>query len=285
MSQRTATITSLPMAFEVVKAMQADGLDWGDGYRPLGRQALEEIIEGQMAAAVDCYLDQLEADDAADRRNGYYRRRLLAKLGDIELHVPRTRRYSPTEVIRAYARRTREIDRVILALRARPVDAQGGRDGACLAWAFGEPQHSEPGCQDARCCGGGLPSTAAAEPLQSADARRRRALPQDRCRRPAQAGSRCLGAAPRRQEGDHRLPLGGERKRRRMGEIPRRSLPPWARRRGSRHDLRRWRRRPACCLTRHLPRHPGSALLGAQDQEHPGQGQKGRSASRQARSA
>lgn len=68
-----------------------------------------------MAAAVDRYLDQLQADDAADRRNGYYRRHLLTELGDIELDVPRTRRYSPTEVIRAYARRTREIDRVILA--------------------------------------------------------------------------------------------------------------------------------------------------------------------------
>jgi putative transposase len=115
MSQRAATITSLPMAFEVVKAMQADGLDWGEGYRPLGRQALAEIIEDQMAAAVDRYLDQLQADDAADRRNGHYRRHLLTELGDIELCVPRTRRYSPTEVIRAYARRTREIDRVILA--------------------------------------------------------------------------------------------------------------------------------------------------------------------------
>ena len=31
------------MAFEIVKAMQAGGLDWGEGYRPLGRQALEEI--------------------------------------------------------------------------------------------------------------------------------------------------------------------------------------------------------------------------------------------------
>jgi hypothetical protein len=41
------------MAFEVVKAMQADGLDWGEGYRPLGRQALAEIIEDQMASAVD----------------------------------------------------------------------------------------------------------------------------------------------------------------------------------------------------------------------------------------
>jgi hypothetical protein len=115
MSQRAATITSLPMAFEVVKAMQADGLDWGEGYRPLGRQALEEIIEGQMAAAVERYLDHLGVDDAADRRNGYYRRHLLTELGDIELNVPRTRRYSPTEVIRAYARRTQEIDRVILA--------------------------------------------------------------------------------------------------------------------------------------------------------------------------
>ena len=114
MSQRAATITSLPMAFEVVKAMQAEGLDWGEGYRPLGRQALEEIIEARMAAAVDRYLDQLAADDAADRRNGYYRRHLLTELGDIELQVPRTRRYSPVEVIRAYARRTREIDRVIL---------------------------------------------------------------------------------------------------------------------------------------------------------------------------
>jgi putative transposase len=115
MSQRAATITSLPMAFEVVKAMQADGLEWGEGYRPLGRKAVEEIIEDQMAAAVDRYLDQLAADAAADRRNGYYRRHLLTELGDIELNVPRTRRYSPVEVIRAYARRTREIDRVILA--------------------------------------------------------------------------------------------------------------------------------------------------------------------------
>lgn len=115
MPQQAATITSLPMAFEIVKAMQADGLDWDEGYRPVCRQALEKIIEAQMAAAVERYLQRLEADDVADRRNGYYRRHLLTELGDIELAVPRTRRYSPVEVIRAYARRTREIDRVILA--------------------------------------------------------------------------------------------------------------------------------------------------------------------------
>jgi transposase-like protein len=104
MSQRTATITSLPMAFEIVKAIQADGLDWSEGFRPLGRQAVAEIIEQQMASAIDVYLDQLDGDDAADRRNGYYRRHLLTELGDIELHLPRTRHYSPVEVVRAYAR-------------------------------------------------------------------------------------------------------------------------------------------------------------------------------------
>jgi Domain of unknown function (DUF1897) len=46
------------MAFEMVKAMQAEGLEWGEGYRPLGRQALAEVIEEQMASAVDRYLDQ-----------------------------------------------------------------------------------------------------------------------------------------------------------------------------------------------------------------------------------
>jgi transposase-like protein len=51
--------------------------------------------------SLDRYLDQLEADDVADRRNGYDRRHLLTELGDIELNVPRTRRYSPVEVIRA----------------------------------------------------------------------------------------------------------------------------------------------------------------------------------------
>ena len=115
MPQQAATIASLPAAFEVVKAMQAQGLDWGEGYRPLGRQALAEIIEDEMAAAIDRWLEGLEASETADRRNGYYRRSLMTELGDIELFVPRTRRYCPTEVVRAYARRSPEIDRMILA--------------------------------------------------------------------------------------------------------------------------------------------------------------------------
>ena len=113
MSQ-TATIESLPMAFEVVKAMQADGLEWGEGYRPMGRQALAEIIEGRMDEAVDRWLAGLDGSAERDRRNGSYSRHLLTELGDLELSVPRTRRFCPTEVLRSYARRAPEIDRVIL---------------------------------------------------------------------------------------------------------------------------------------------------------------------------
>lgn len=116
MPQQAATIESLPVAFEMIKAMQAQGLEWSEGYRGAGRLALAEIIEDRMAEAVDGHLERLDVKgDGPDRRNGYYRRHLLSELGDIELAVPRTRQYSPTAVLRAYSRRSPEIDRVILA--------------------------------------------------------------------------------------------------------------------------------------------------------------------------
>ena len=106
MPQRTATIESLSMTFEVVKSMPAaDGLEWGEGYRPLGRQALAEIIQGRMAEAVDYWLNSLDGLVMHDRRNGNYSCHLLSELGDIELSVPRTRRFCPSGVLKSYARR------------------------------------------------------------------------------------------------------------------------------------------------------------------------------------
>ena len=115
MPQRTAMIESLSEAFEMVKAMQADGLDWGVDCRQAACQALAGIIQGRMAEDVDRWLDGPEGRDGGDRRNGTYRRRLPCELGDIKLEVPRTRRYCPTAVLGSYARSAREIDRVILA--------------------------------------------------------------------------------------------------------------------------------------------------------------------------
>jgi putative transposase len=112
---QAVTIGSLPRAFELVKGMQAQALEWGEGYRDLGRQAIAAILAGQMRQAIDDHLDRLSAVDRADRRNGSYRRHLLTELGDIELAVPRTRRFAPIAVVRAYARRAEQLDRMILA--------------------------------------------------------------------------------------------------------------------------------------------------------------------------
>ena len=109
------TIKGLPQAFDVIKEMDDRGYDWGEDYRRAGRDAVVDFLEGRMHEAVDRHLETLTEGDEADRRNGYYRRWLLTELGRIELCVPRTRRFSPSGVIQAYARRARHIDRMILA--------------------------------------------------------------------------------------------------------------------------------------------------------------------------
>jgi putative transposase len=112
---RAVAIANVGQAFEVVKEMQAEGLAWGDDYRPLGRAALARILEERMATAIDRHLERMAELGEADRRNGGYARHLLTALGSIELAVPRTRRFSAGAVLRAYARREAEVDRMILA--------------------------------------------------------------------------------------------------------------------------------------------------------------------------
>ena len=102
---QVVTIRSLPQAFEIIKSMEHDGYEWGEDYRAAGRAALVDVLEGRLHEAIDRHLEGTAARGEADRRNGSYRRRLLTELGHIELHIPRTRRFIPTQVIHAYARR------------------------------------------------------------------------------------------------------------------------------------------------------------------------------------
>lgn len=62
-----------------MKGMQAQGLEWGEGYRPLGRQALAAIIEGRMAEAIDAWLDGVVL--ARKTGMGALRRPVLVALG------------------------------------------------------------------------------------------------------------------------------------------------------------------------------------------------------------
>lgn len=112
---QAATIESLPRAYRMMEAMQAEGVEWGEDYRHAAADALKAILAGRMDAAIDRHLAEMAARQEADRRNGCYRRRLLTELGEIELAVPRTRTFSALAVVRAYARRAVHIDRMILA--------------------------------------------------------------------------------------------------------------------------------------------------------------------------
>jgi transposase-like protein len=108
-------ITSLPQAYEVIKEMNLDFDQQDSDYRRAGRRSIEMILEERMQERISYYLEEMAQAGEHDRRNGHFSRHLLTELGDIELNIPRTRRFSPVRIVRAYARRAPQIDRMILA--------------------------------------------------------------------------------------------------------------------------------------------------------------------------
>ena len=59
---QAATIKILPRASRMMKAMQAQGIEWGEDYRRASAQALKEVLEGRMAAT------ETPSDDGTGRR-------------------------------------------------------------------------------------------------------------------------------------------------------------------------------------------------------------------------
>lgn len=116
MAQKAAVIRSVSRAYRFIKEMGSQGFELAEDYRSFSRQAVKEFLEGRMKARIDSYLEDFAVREGEDdRRNGSYSRHLLTEMGDVELNVPRTRRYSALKVVRAYARRMHCIDRMILA--------------------------------------------------------------------------------------------------------------------------------------------------------------------------
>lgn len=113
--KQSIVIRSLPQAYQVIKEMNLDTDQWDSDYRSAGRHSLELILQGRMQERISSHLDEMARLGRYDRRNGSFSRHLLTELGDIELNVPRTRRFSPVDIVRAYARRASHIDRMILA--------------------------------------------------------------------------------------------------------------------------------------------------------------------------
>ena len=53
----------------MMKAMQAEGLGWGEDLRPLARRALTEVIEDRMHESIDAHLLRVAERGEADRRS------------------------------------------------------------------------------------------------------------------------------------------------------------------------------------------------------------------------
>lgn len=111
---RSATARSVRRTRRAFKRMGflAEGFeDWREGSRRLVRM----VIQRELSREVRRYLTKVREKGKSDRRNGYYRRHLLTALGDIELKIPRTREFNPWKGLAAYARRTPDVDSVLLA--------------------------------------------------------------------------------------------------------------------------------------------------------------------------
>ncbi|MBI5233990.1 MAG: transposase [Deltaproteobacteria bacterium] len=115
MAQR-ATIENFSQAARIVKELNISSCEgWaGDEWREEGLKAFRRAIEDTMEAHIESRRLEVLSSGEEDRRNGYYERHLLTALGDTAVLVPRTRTTSAACVLRAYARRTADIDRLIM---------------------------------------------------------------------------------------------------------------------------------------------------------------------------
>jgi transposase-like protein len=98
---------------ESMKASGDQSVFWDQSFVHESRQAVANVIHGRRLARVARHLEQCRQSGCEDRRNGSYARHLTTGLDDALLKMPRTRCYSPVEVIGAYGRRAPEVDRLI----------------------------------------------------------------------------------------------------------------------------------------------------------------------------
>jgi putative transposase len=112
---RSATPRSVRRAGRMIKRMMNFVPAGWESVEGLGRKALGSMVEESMRRHVGERLNRSLAAGEVDRRNGSFPRRLLTGLGEIELSIPRTRRFSAVGLITAFARRTRIVDQSILA--------------------------------------------------------------------------------------------------------------------------------------------------------------------------
>ena len=112
---RKATVGNVNRALKEVNAFE-----WEGDYRYETRNKLKEILEGGMATEVEQHLgrelyERRGSEDREDYRNGFYLRHFLTEIGDLIVRIPRTRKGFVSKVLEMYKRRSRSVDRLIMA--------------------------------------------------------------------------------------------------------------------------------------------------------------------------
>jgi putative transposase len=129
-------VKNLSQAMRMVKEMNVDSEEeWSGEYRRIGRTAIGVFLRDRMKESIADYLGRLP-EGVSDRRNGSYQRHVLTEIGDILISVPRTRTYNPIEVIEAYSRRSKNVDRLILSCFLLGLSTR--KVGAALLTILGE---------------------------------------------------------------------------------------------------------------------------------------------------
>jgi putative transposase len=130
-----ATITNIHQAFREIKYMAIDV--WQEECRVAARRAMKEVIEDRMYNAIDGFLERMRAEGLPDRRNGSFPSHLVTEVGDWELRIPRTRRFSARTLLKRFARRTVSIERTILMCFLLGLSTR--KVGPALLSVMGEP--------------------------------------------------------------------------------------------------------------------------------------------------
>ncbi len=130
-----ATITKIHQAFKEIKHMVID--TWQEECRLAARQAMKEVLETRMHNAIDAHLGQMRVAGVPDRRNGGFSSHLLTEVGDLELRIPRTRRFSAYALIKRFARRNTSVERLILLTFLLGLSTR--KVGVALLPILGEP--------------------------------------------------------------------------------------------------------------------------------------------------
>jgi transposase-like protein len=131
-------ITNIHQAFKEIKHMAID--TWQEECRLAARRAMKEVIENRMHNAIDEFLKQMRSVGLRDRRNGSFSSHLLTEVGDLELRIPRTRRFSARALLKGFARRSVSIERTILMCFLLGLSTR--KVGPALLSILGEPVSS-----------------------------------------------------------------------------------------------------------------------------------------------